>query len=69
MIDEEDVINLFKSELYYINENELINSKVKEFYISEKELTIRNGELTSSFTIVRKKVYENYMNIYRKFSK
>jgi long-chain acyl-CoA synthetase len=83
ILDEQEVIDLYKNELKRINETDNYNlsnegkiiefsetsqhPKIKKFTLVENELTLKAGELTSAMTMVRKMVIENYSDLIEAF--
>lgn len=68
MLDEKEIIDLFKEKLKKVNEYNFDDSqKIKYFSLIENPPSIKAGELTSAHTIVRKQVLENYKYLTKVF--
>lgn len=61
MLDEQEVINLYRNKLKKINKVNLkTNQNIKYFTLIENAPSVKAGELTSAHTLVRKQILENY---------
>ncbi|MBC7474187.1 MAG: AMP-binding protein [Candidatus Sericytochromatia bacterium] len=68
LLDEPEVIKLYRNKIRKTNEKNFKNTNgIKYFTLLEDEPSIKNGELTSSLTIIRKQVLENYKYLTKVF--
>lgn len=61
MLDEQDVIDMFKDEIKKINETYLSEyEKIKMFTLIETPISVKKGEKSTSSKVIRKQVIQNY---------